>query len=509
MILSILKNNWKTILLLVLLSLSVYVMALPSEFVSDDIANYVTNPNLGSYNFNLNFVYSLNDSTIYHLFGASPIAYRSLNLLFHTVNVILAFLILSLIVKKKTVATFAAALFAVHPILAESITWISGGIYAKYSFFLLFSLLLYISAKNWKKIIISLILFIFALSFSEKALIFPGILFVYELSFRSLKTTWKKLVPYFFISLAWFSAIFFRFGERVESLDKDFYGSPSDNNPLYQIPIAITKYFELIFWPDKLTLYQTEMFFTPLSFWIRTSLTTIFVLLIIFSLLKKKKLNQYFFWLSFLIIALLPTLLPLGVAWIVAERYIYLGSLGLFAIIGILLDKINNIYKTKTIFVLLSILIIIVLGTRTIDRNRDWKNQDTLWIATANVSPSGHNIHNNLGDVYGRAGDKQRAIEEFQLAIAINPNYADAMHNLASVYLEVDQVEPAIFWYRSAIEKNPYLWQSYKNLSIIYFNLNQPDIALEILKKGLEANPENPALIEIVNFILEQESEIK
>ena len=46
MILSILKNNWKTILLLVLLSLSVYVMALPSEFVSDDIANYVTNPNL-------------------------------------------------------------------------------------------------------------------------------------------------------------------------------------------------------------------------------------------------------------------------------------------------------------------------------------------------------------------------------------------------------------------------------------------------------------------------------
>jgi protein O-mannosyl-transferase len=43
-------------------------------------------------------------------------------------------------------------------------------------------------------------------------------------------------------------------------------------------------------------------------------------------------------------------------------------------------------------------------------RNSDWQNQDTLWIATGKTAPSDPKTHNNLGDLYGRHGDLDRAI---------------------------------------------------------------------------------------------------
>lgn len=505
MIYHLVKKNWKTILLLSLLTVIVYANSLNSAFVSDDIMGIQKNPAIGEYALRFDSAHLWLNATTYHIFGLNPIAFRTINLLFHLANVILAFLILQILTKNKKISTLTAALFSVHPILIESVTWISGGPYVKYSFFLLLSFLIYIiSASKWKKIIIPSIFFLIALSFSEKAIIFPGILFIYELSFRSLKKNWLKLAPFFAISAAWFAANFFRIGQRVEGLARDFNAPASDTNPLAQIPIAITKYFELIFWPEKLSLYQTEMFFTPLSFWIRVGITILFFLLIIFTLIKKKKLKQYFFWLSFFVIALLPTLTPLGLGWIVAERYAYLATLGILAIIATLLDQLNNVYRTKAIFLFLSLLIIITLGIRTIDRNMDWKNEDTLWIATAKVAPSGHVIHNNLGDVYGRAGDKARAIKEFQTAIAINPYYAEAMHNLANTYVEIGQIKPAIYWYTQAIKYRPALWQSYQNLAAIYFNLNRPDTALEILKKGLPYDPESKPLSKMIELIENQ-----
>ncbi len=70
-------------------------------------------------------------------------------------------------------------------------------------------------------------------------------------------------------------------------------------------------------------------------------------------------------------------------------------------------------------------------------RNFDWKNQDTLWLATAKTSPSSHQNHNNLGDLYARRGEYEKAVEEFKKAIELKPDYGDAYHNLANVYHQI------------------------------------------------------------------------
>jgi len=94
------------------------------------------------------------------------------------------------------------------------------------------------------------------------------------------------------------------------------------------------------------------------------------------------------------------------------------------------------------------------------------------------------NAHNNMGDVYSRWGDYENATVEFQKAIDLKPNYADAYHNLALTYQELEKDDEAIENYLKALEINPNLWQSYKNLASIYHNKGEEEKAQEYLNRA-------------------------
>jgi Tfp pilus assembly protein PilF len=134
-------------------------------------------------------------------------------------------------------------------------------------------------------------------------------------------------------------------------------------------------------------------------------------------------------------------------------------------------------------------------------RNRDWKSEETLWIKTEKTSPSGPNIHNNMGAIYQQKGDLQKAIQEFSLAIQINPGYADAFHNLANTYQQAGMTAEAVDSYKKAIEINPNLWQSHQNLAAIYYNQGWFDLSLQELRKAIEINPNDPNLKQNVELI--------
>ena len=250
-------------------------------------------------------------------------------------------------------------------------------------------------------------------------------------------------------------------------------------------------YIQLIFWPDKLTLYHSEMVFTPLQFGFMVLITLSLFASIGTSYFKNK---QIFFWLSFFVISLLPTLTPFGISWIVAERYVYLGSIGIFFVISYSLVYLVKNEKTKIIGYLLFVICLLGLMTRTIIRNMDWRNEDTLWTSMIRTSPSDPKTHNNLGDMYGRQGNMQKSMEEFKRAIEINPNYADAYHNLGNVYINTKKYELAMKSYQKAASINPNLWQSYQNIAAIYFSAKQYDKALENMDRAIKINPNESGL---------------
>jgi len=258
-------------------------------------------------------------------------------------------------------------------------------------------------------------------------------------------------------------------------------------------------YRKLIFWPAKLSLYQTEMVFSTGQYAMFLLAFLVFLAVIFTSFKKDRKI---FFWLSFFFVSLLVTLTPIKIAWVVAERYAYLGSIGIFVTLAYffnyLIEKDEKYRATAyAVFGLLAI----ALSARTIIRNTDWKNEDSLWVATAEVAPSGEHIHNNLGDVYSRQGDLPRAVSEFKKAIEINPRYADAYHNLANTYHEMNDYDDAVSNYQKAIELNPGLWQSYQGLAAIYFEKGDYPEALRNMEAAAKINPNDPELQQNLQLI--------
>lgn len=508
------KKYWPIFLLLFILIIVTYGNSLNNAFLSDDLAEIVNNPKINDLSYAITthpfgFIRLIAYFLAFQMGGLNPILFRSINILFHTGCVFLIYLLFDHLYSKR-LAIFVAGIFAVHPAISEAVVWISGGSYPQYAFFFLLSFLFYVFAQRKGKVLqasstishtaseagpylLSSIFYLLSLmSHSQMPLALFLVFPLYEFCFGppagGLKKNFVKSIPFALISITYLIISLGGLPERETTLQTMHYQQGGMDNPLVLIPIALTSYFELTLFPKILTLYHSELSFGSINFAVRAAVSLFFLVGILYSFKKSKFI---FFWLSFFLLALSPTLTPFRLNWIVAERYLYLPILGLLAVLTMGLNRLCSIPKYKQIVYILFVLIIISLSIRTIIRNIDWKNEDNLWIATGKTSPSSPNTHNNLGDVYGRHGDKQAALREFQKAIELKPNYGDAYHNLANTYMELGQIDKALENYQNALKFNPNLWQSYQNIAAIYFQQKKYDLALEEIQKAIKLNPKN------------------
>lgn len=488
-----LKSNWKALCFLFILVVLTYSNSLGNEFVSDD-RTVLTNQSfdhLGSILSNpLTALRNLLYYFIIHVFGKAPVYLRLLNIFFHLGNVFFIFLILYLLAGARP-AFFAAAILAVHPIEVESVAWISGGCHCQYTFFLLSAFLMYLfSIRNKVLLGASIFLFLLALLTACKAAVFPFILALFLFLFLDIKKTWKQLIPFFLIDVAGSVVYLAQLGSRMAIL-KTAYSSQEFFNPLIQVPVSVFSYLELIFWPAGLTLYHSEMSFTMGQYFLK-----LFIFLLFLGVMGYfyKRNRHVFFWLSFFIIGLLPVLLPFAIFWIVAERYVYFSSIGIFVVVALGFDRLCRAKKFNKAAWTLFFLVITALLFRTVYRNVDWRSEDNLWLAAAKTSPSSSQNHNNLGDYYMRHGKIREAVAEFKVAILLKPGYADAYHNLGDAYLESGKVEEAVESYKKALFFNPQLWQSHQRLGAVYFNQGDYALAEENFLEAILLQPDNADL---------------
>jgi len=316
------------------------------------------------------------------------------------------------------------------------------------------------------------------------AIVLSGVFILYELSFGNIVKKWLWSIPYFVLSGLYALLTFRGYGTRVQSLSATNNAAPEVLNPMIQVPVAISEYIRLFLWPDSLTLYQSELSAPPFEYSIRLLVFLIVFGVTVYSFFKNK---HIFFGLSLFFLGLLPTLTPISIAWVVAERYAYFSVIGLVYLVGYGLTRLHKKYDGIVYGLLL--LTIISLSIRTIVRNNDWHNEDNLWIATVKTSPSDPKSHNNMGDVYARHGDLENAARAFENAIKLNPGYPDAHHNLGNIYMKLGKTKEAKKLFERAIQLNPTLWQPHQNLGAIYYNEGDYQNALEENLTVLKMNP--------------------
>jgi len=399
---------------------------------------------------------------------------------------------LEIVFKNKWLTRLTMLLFVFHPIHAEAVTWISGRNYvivANYVMLAMMGVVYYLKIPQKKYLIFSVVLFLLAfLTDKPRAFVIILLSMVYVLSvgIRNIKINWTKII----FGLIGFSSILVIVAwpyiqNRVNIVNSGYNSSESIfYNPFFQYPTGITKYLQLLWFPIDLTLYHTMFVFPG---WLNWAIILTYLGITIYFYFKNR---VYFFALAFIVAAVLPSIMPVKVSWLVAERYMFLGSWGFCLFLALVLKSIAKYNKVITAIILG--IVISFYGVRLVMRNSNWLTNHDLWVNTCQVSPNSHNAWNNIGDDYDKLKDYDNAIKGFTQSTVVKPNYADAFHNRANIFFKIGRLDLARDSYNTAIYYSPELYQTYLSLTQIDLMEGKIDLAIEHASKAASLQPNNP-----------------
>ena len=97
----------------------------------------------------------------------------------------------------------------------------------------------------------------------------------------------------------------------------------------------------------------------------------------------------------------------------------------------------------------------------------------------------------NRGIIHNRNGDAQAAIDDFNAALAIDPNLPEAYLNRGNSYFLTGLHDDALTDYERALAldvKEP--WSAHYNIGLVYDVKKQPDKAREAYQKAVELKPD-------------------
>jgi len=117
------------------------------------------------------------------------------------------------------------------------------------------------------------------------------------------------------------------------------------------------------------------------------------------------------------------------------------------------------------------------------------------------IKPDYAKAHYNLGIALQELGKLQDSVKSYENSIVFEPENAQAYNNLAIVFRELDQLKKAEASGRKAIALDPDYAEAYSSLSIILYAGGDLNSALESIEKGYSIDPESK-LIKLLLVIL-------
>lgn len=122
------------------------------------------------------------------------------------------------------------------------------------------------------------------------------------------------------------------------------------------------------------------------------------------------------------------------------------------------------------------------------ERNRDWRNEVTLWTATRKLTPNSARVQTNYGAAMESLGKIQLAQKSYQKAIELDATYGRAYLNLGSLLYHAGEKDEALAAFRRGWELEPRSVKGAINLANLLINFDNLDEAHQVIQKSLEHN---------------------
>ncbi|MGP8247961.1 MAG: hypothetical protein ACLQVN_26040 [Bryobacteraceae bacterium] len=377
-----------------------------------------------------------------------PAGYHWINILLHAGNVLLVYFLALRLVREFWPSVFLAALWAVHPVLTESVTNIVGRADLLAGTALLGGLWMYLrSAESggWRRW--AWLAGLFALTtagvfFKESAAAVLGAIVLFELTWwRERKRGAALLLGCVAVLLA-FEVMWYARGAVFSQLPPTQF--PYWDNPLVDAGFwtarltaikVLAKYLGLLVWPAHpscdYSYAQIPVANGSLQDWLGW-LTVAAAAAGTAWLYRRNRALFFFVGLAFL--TLLPTanlLFPIGT--IMAERFLYLPAIALAACVVLGAYALARRAGRPAAAPVALCLIGAAFTVRTWARNEDWRDDLTLMTAAVDTSPDSYKTHKLLaGALYESDpthANIDRVIAEAERSLAILSPVADWHNN--------------------------------------------------------------------------------
>ncbi|MFH1620213.1 MAG: tetratricopeptide repeat protein [bacterium] len=445
----------------------------------------------------------------YKLWGLNPAGFHLTNITLHVLNVLLVYLLCWAIFKDRKICLFAGLFFAVHPMHVETVAWIKNRLDMFASVFYLSALILFVrhadrdvdggirSPRGAAMLGGSVLCYVLALLSKEMAVTLPAILLLYVFCFRAdgLRKPdmrpMKRTIPFWLITFFyfWFQFYYVKAGELAGQMAGmiSFY---SHALIVFKTVAYYLKLLVLPFW------FCVERFLSvPESIFEPTVLISlagiIFCGLLIYLFLQNRE-KGLVFSLAFMVLTILPVSNVIYLASRpIAEHRLYIPSIGLCILIGLLISKITlkEMFKHANKLVYACALLLVTgYSFASMKRNHDWLSPIRLWEATLKTSPDNFRTHYNLAGAYLSAGRDEDALIQFEKALEIMPDDPLLRNSLGVVHFSHDRFKEAISEFEKAVRIYPMFDNAHTNLGWAHYKMGEKEKALRHIRKAIEIN---------------------
>lgn len=534
------------------LTFAVYLMSLNNEFVEWDDGVYVfENPSIRSLNGaflkwafldfhagNWHPLTWISHALDYAVWGLNPLGHHLTNAFFHAVNTYVAvFLIIRLLelAREKTraddvlqdervilvTAGVTGILFGLHPLHVESVAWVAERKDVLCAFFFMLSILQYmryvyasddsiiqnktILPFSNKHYFLSLVFFIFASFSKPMAVSLPAVLLILDWypfrKIRSLKTCVTAVVeklPFLILSLI--SSVLTVLAQRSGGALVPIEFAPLSTRLLVAAKALIAYLVKMMAPFNLIPFYPYPLDVSLLSFEYLSAIALVIGITVTCVFIARKQKLWLSVW-GYYVVTLMPVL---GIVQVgnqfIADRYSYLPSLGPFFLIGLTAAlswrKLHIVKRREMSSMVISVaavvLLIVPLSYLTIKQIGIWKNSISLWSSVIQQEPTRAPVaYYNRGLAYGKNGQFDKAMEDFDMAIALDPSDSRSYNNRGVIYGLTGSYDKAIDDFSAAILIDETYAVAYYNRGIFYSRTGRKELAMADYRKACELGNED------------------
>ncbi|MBM3220949.1 MAG: tetratricopeptide repeat protein [Candidatus Rokubacteria bacterium] len=523
-------------LLLVVLTAVTFWPSLANDFVEwDDHVNVLKNPSfrgLGWTQLRWDFtnllmghyipITWLSFSLDYTLWGMRPFGYHLTNVLLHIANVLLFYAVVARLLRGRSGvgperarlgALVAAVFFAVHPLRAESVAWVTERRDVLSGFFFLVTILAYLAAVSAHS--------------SRRRLLFAGSLAAYALALGSKSIV--MTLPFLLVALDIYPLRRLVLGRRTWSdgravvLEKIPYlalGLTGAAVSYYAVHVnRFLTSFDQYPWPTRVAMGCYSLWFYVTTTLLPFGLSPVYELPRVLDPLAREFLVPTVVVLVVSIAALLmrarwPWLLGAWVAYAIIlapvtgvihsghqlahDRYSYLSCLPWAVLIGAAAAHAAAFVASgrlrRSIAACAATALagwIVVLAVMTWHQVQVWRDTQTLWTYAVDSEPACAVCHANLGSYLGNQNNTAPAIWHLQHAVNLRPERARTHLNLAVVLLKWDRVDEARRHLETALQLDPTHTDTLMMMGVALLREGRPSAALGPLGYALSLEPKH------------------